>query len=271
MEKNFETSEKIGNLISALFAAGPDLPVLKMDGKNPFTDSEYATLGNVIDNVLPVLRSNGIGVSQFPISDENGNTGLTTLVSHIESGEWIRSTIFVPSTSEAKKSLAQVAGSVITYLRRYALVTISGVYGEKDIDGNVGRKSQTTTRRATTQTRTAKPTPKKEPAAGPTQGPDQTPIGSDLPGAVIINGESIVGPMTLDTALNVYNSKGVKYADIDSEKLSGYSIGIGKSLNKARQEKDQKKIDEYLFKMDAVSIILAAREKGIAPPVGMPK
>jgi len=61
--------------------------------------------------------------------------GVETILAH-ESGEWIGSTIFLPLGEEKGKSQAQLAGSVITYLRRYSLAGILGMYADEDGDGN---------------------------------------------------------------------------------------------------------------------------------------
>ncbi len=63
--------------------------------------------------------------------------------------------------------------------------------------------------------------------------------------------------MPLDQAENVTNKDGARYGDLDSETLSNMTIGIGKALNKPGQP--QEKIDEYLFKRDAIKVILAHR------------
>jgi hypothetical protein len=63
--------------------------------------------------------------------------------------------------------------------------------------------------------------------------------------------------MPLDQAENVTNKDGARYGDLDSETLSNMTIGIGKALNKPDQP--QEKIDEYLFKRDAIRVILAHR------------
>ena len=61
--------------------------------------------------------------------------------------------------------------------------------------------------------------------------------------------------MTLETALNVTNSEGTKYGDLDSKTLSNMTIGIGKVIHDA----DDEKRAEYQMKLDAISVILTDR------------
>ena len=52
------------------------------------------------------------------------------------SGEWLESTCWLELGDERGKSNAQVAGSIVTYLRRYSLASILGMYADEDGDGN---------------------------------------------------------------------------------------------------------------------------------------
>lgn len=67
-------------------------------------------------------------------------------------------------------------------------------------------------------------------------------------------------PMTIERACAIENSEGVKYGDLESEKLSMMTIGIGKALNKNGLDPDKRQ--EYHDKMDAIKVILQAREDG---------
>ena len=61
--------------------------------------------------------------------------GLTTRLVH-SSGEWIEDEFYIPLEVTGVQPAAQVAGSIITYLRRYALVALLGIVSDEDIDGN---------------------------------------------------------------------------------------------------------------------------------------
>jgi len=65
--------------------------------------------------------------------------------------------------------------------------------------------------------------------------------------------------MSLETAENMKDSKGKRYGDMTNDDLSGYSIGIGKLL--AKNGLTPEKHDEYQMKLDAIKVILEARNK----------
>jgi hypothetical protein len=66
--------------------------------------------------------------------------------------------------------------------------------------------------------------------------------------------------MTIERACAVENSEGVRYGDLDSEKLSLMTIGIGKGLAKNGLTEEQR--ETYQMKLDAIKTILQAREDG---------
>lgn len=127
-------SETITKLAEALSKAQGEMPAAEMNATNPFLKNKYADLGSVIKAAQPVMKKHGLSITQLPTS-ENGSIGVTTILMH-ESGEFIEETIYLPLGEEKGKSLAQVAGSVITYLRRYSYASILGMYADEDTDGS---------------------------------------------------------------------------------------------------------------------------------------
>ena len=127
-------SETITELAGALAMAQAEMPAAEMNAVNPFLQNKYADLGSIIRTAQPILKKHGLSVSQMAISD-NGNVGVETMLMH-KSGEYIGSIITLPIGDEKGKSLAQVAGSIITYLRRYSYAAILGMYADEDTDGN---------------------------------------------------------------------------------------------------------------------------------------
>lgn len=136
-------SDSIEALASALHQAQGEMPVVQMDSSSYF--GKFASLGAMIETTRPVLADHGLSVSQFATS-ENGAVGVTTVLMHV-SGEWMASTITLPLMEEGGKSLAQVAGSVITYLRRYSLSAVLGLYSDEDVDGEPATRAQSTAKR----------------------------------------------------------------------------------------------------------------------------
>jgi hypothetical protein len=127
-------SEKIDQLAIALSKAQGEMPTVPMNTVNPFLKNKYADLAEMIKVATPVLAKNGLAISQQAISND-GHVGVTTTLIHT-SGQWIEDTISLPLGDEKGKSLAQVAGSIITYLRRYSYGAIVGLATDEDTDGN---------------------------------------------------------------------------------------------------------------------------------------
>ena len=129
-----DKSETIASLAKALSLAQGEMKPAAMNATNPFLKNRYADLGSIIEAARPVMAKNGLTFSQLVYRDETG-IGVETVLMHA-SGEWISSRLSVEVGEERGKSTAQVAGSVITYLRRYALAAILGIYADEDTDGN---------------------------------------------------------------------------------------------------------------------------------------
>lgn len=134
-------SDSIAELTQALFQVQQQLqPVIK-DAKNTFVGNAYATLNAVLESCRDTLFSQGVFVTQHPcaapIELGPGYIGLETVLTHVESGQWISSTAIIP----LPKNDPQGMGSAITYARRYSLCAILGIVTEDD-DGNAASISQ---------------------------------------------------------------------------------------------------------------------------------
>ena len=157
-----DKSETIASLAKSLALAQGEMKPAAMNATNPFLKSRYADLGSIIEAARPVMAKNGLTFTQLVYRDETG-IGVETVLMHA-SGEWISSRLSVEVGEERGKSTAQVAGSVITYLRRYALAAILGIYAEEDTDGN-GHEKQPQKREVEPASRVAR-TEEKAPSAG---------------------------------------------------------------------------------------------------------
>jgi hypothetical protein len=127
MEINMKQSESILNLSKALFDFQSKAVKVIKKADNPFFKSKYADLPSILDEIHPHLISCGLVISQLPDGD-----GLTTMLIHANSGEYISAN----STMHPTKSDPQSIGSAITYHRRYALCSILGLNVDEDDDGN---------------------------------------------------------------------------------------------------------------------------------------
>jgi hypothetical protein len=124
-----EKSEQINELSTALSLAQFEMGNAAKDSKNPFFNSKYADLAEIINTVKASFGNHGLSYSQHP-SYNNGDVLLTTIIMH-KSGQWMSSCMSMPVV----KKDPQGVGSAVTYCRRYSLASICGITQEDD-DGN---------------------------------------------------------------------------------------------------------------------------------------
>src|ERR1700676_4402831 len=97
-------SDSIVNLMGALRKAQLNFPAVKKDTTNPRFRSKYATLDGVIETLQPTLDAHGLVITQPPDCDPlNAGVGITTVLFHVPSGEFISSTLLLPSTGPSKE------------------------------------------------------------------------------------------------------------------------------------------------------------------------
>ena len=129
-------SDEIGQLAGALAKAQAAMKPAEQDSTNPFFNSRYADLGSIITVIQPVLAENGLSFTQLPLFDGEA-LSVETVLMHA-SGQWVSSTMAVSIREEKGLSMLQGMGKAITYLRRYGLAAMFGVYSDRDDDGNTG-------------------------------------------------------------------------------------------------------------------------------------
>jgi len=230
-------SESIKEIAGALSQAQAEMPAVKFNATNPFLKNKYADLGALIETSKKVLATHGLSVSQLVESQDN-KIGVTTILMH-NSGEWLESTGWLELGDERGKSNAQVAGSIVTYLRRYSLASILGMYADEDGDGNKPDNQ------------------KQQPKQHPAKSNNPVKPEPSLVDTAKELGGTVKNTLTVETAEAVTSSDGVRYGDIDSDTLSNMTIGIGKAMKKPSTTPE--KLDEYQMKMDAIQVILEAR------------
>jgi hypothetical protein len=130
-------SAELGELAAALAKAQADIVGAVKDSANPFFKSSYADLASVWAACRKPLSANALAVVQLPVMI-HGGVGVTTMLIH-SSGQWVAGT----ATASPKDMGPQAIGSVITYLRRYALAAVAGV-SQIDDDANAGEGRQMT-------------------------------------------------------------------------------------------------------------------------------
>ena len=123
-----EKSQSIVNIAKALSQFQAKMGKVNKDATNPFFNSKYATLSNILEAIKTPLLESGLSFTQFP----TGQNGLTTLLMHGESGEYMQTDYFM----NPSKSDPQAQGSAISYMRRYALSAVLGLNIDEDDDAN---------------------------------------------------------------------------------------------------------------------------------------
>ena len=220
-------TDTIQKLSEALSKAQAEFPPVPFNAVNPFLKNRYADLGGIIQTAKPILAKHGLAVSQLA-EGEGNTTSVTTILMH-SSGEWISSTISMDMEAEKGKSQAQAVGSVITYLRRYSLASILGLYADEDNDGNKPVSHSITP---------AKVTP--EPVNDTVQLHEKGEI-----------------TMPLDLAEAEMTSDGTLYADLPTDKLN---IMISTMLKKKKENLPAEKQEEFNRKVSAARAIIASRK-----------
>jgi hypothetical protein len=122
-----QTSEQLNELAAALAKAQAQVRGAIKDANNPHFKSSYADLASVWDACREAITANGLSVVQAPEPGPDGAVCVTTRLMH-SSGQWMEASL----CCRPMKNDAQGVGSVITYLRRYALAAMVGVAPEDD-------------------------------------------------------------------------------------------------------------------------------------------
>lgn len=120
-------SEDIKELVTALVKFRSEVAKINKSAKNPFFNSSYAPLSDIITAVEEQLTKNGLMLLQFP----KGENELETILTHT-SGQWMSQSYYMRPI----KGDPQAYGSVITYMRRYALGAILMLNIDEDDDAN---------------------------------------------------------------------------------------------------------------------------------------
>lgn len=124
------------NIFKALAAFQQECPTIHKGTKG--YGYSYADLPAIFDVVNPLLKKHNLGFTQLVQDD-----AIETILFHADSAETITSTTKMPVGVQLKgMNEFQVAGSAITYYRRYALSSLLGVVTDKDVDaGGVQTKA----------------------------------------------------------------------------------------------------------------------------------
>lgn len=128
-------SDTIKEIAAAMLRFQSEVNTVIKAATNPFFKSKYADLPQILETIKEPLKNAGLSFMQFP----KGVNELETIIMHT-SGEWMSETY----TMNPVKNDPQAFGSVITYQRRYALVSILGLNTDEDDDGNAATHKEPT-------------------------------------------------------------------------------------------------------------------------------
>lgn len=218
-------SDSIKNLAEALNKAQAEFTPAPENANNPHLRNKYADLGSIIETVKPVLAKYGLSVSQL-VEGHAGEIGVSNVLMHA-SGEWLESYVSMPIADAKGINPAQAAGSIVSYLRRYSLAAMLGIYAGGDDDANGGNQ------------------PTQKPAQAPAPALPPSPKTNGKPGAT----------MSLEMAMSETASDGTKYGTFTTEQLKNRKLGLEKALKAPKQTPEQ--IEEYTRKLTAVKVLLA--------------
>jgi hypothetical protein len=138
MTTTLEHSTELAELAAALIEVQKEVPKIPKTSDNPFFKSKYADLADVKTLADPIITKHGLAVTQWPSSNDRGDT-LVTILLH-NSGQFINAEMQLHLT----KDDAQGQGSALTYARRYAYMASLGLVADADDDGNRASQSQST-------------------------------------------------------------------------------------------------------------------------------
>ncbi len=105
----------------------------KTGGKYTFT---YAPLDEILNLVRPILTANGLALSQLLAETENGRPALRTVLLHAD-GERLEDICPLPMAVNGAMG-PQEFGSLVSYIRRYAVVAILGIATEDEREEETG-------------------------------------------------------------------------------------------------------------------------------------
>lgn len=120
-------------LAAALVAAIAETRDVAPDAENPFHKNSYATLSAHIEATKAIFAKHGLAIIQFPTGGIE-SVGIRTCIVH-KSGGQMGYTCELPVAKDMK---GQDAGSLFSYLRRYAIASVANL-ATADDDGEADR------------------------------------------------------------------------------------------------------------------------------------
>jgi len=117
-----DKSENTKELHKALLKATPEFPPITFNAAVKYgkTNFQYANITSILDAVQPVLTKHGLTLLHSMDSIEDGIVKFSSILTHAESDQFIKSYIFMRPVSMSPNDM----GAVQTYARRYCTVAL---------------------------------------------------------------------------------------------------------------------------------------------------
>ncbi len=139
-----EKETPITGIVKALAAFQAECPAIKKDSKagSGNYSYKYGSLPHVLEVIKPHMKKAGLCFTQ-PIVTREGVEYILTIVYDVKTGEKLESKMELTKMEMKGMNVVQAKGSVITYLRRYALMSILGLVSEDDDTDAAGEEKKT--------------------------------------------------------------------------------------------------------------------------------
>jgi hypothetical protein len=128
-------SSELDQLFGALAIAQGEYEVIGYNRENPYFKAKFADLDAILSAARPALKRNKLTFLQQIRINEEGMTILHSILGHA-SGQWIESRNRIIPT----KNDPQTFGSTLSYLKRYAAVSLLGITISHDKDDDDAEK-----------------------------------------------------------------------------------------------------------------------------------
>lgn len=155
-------TDKATNIYARLVASQAEFPLIEKDKMaNAYGGYNFADINSILEVIRPILNRHGLGI-HHNVTNEPNRVGVETVIFSVE-GETLKSPIFYAETTGLTQRGVQAYGSLVTYLRRYSMVSFLGIaYGIKDDDGDLAVNEPESHRKQQKTAPAPKPTPKAE-------------------------------------------------------------------------------------------------------------
>lgn len=123
-------SEQTEKLSEALAKAQVEFPRIEPNRQNSFNQSKYADLEAILWMIRPILGKNGISLTKKIYTTKENTHWLIVRIEHF--GQWQESRTRLIQETSTKSSGYQEFGKALSYMARYAVMSLLGVRSTKD-------------------------------------------------------------------------------------------------------------------------------------------